>query len=1003
MRIGHQAVACATAFLLVACGGGGGLNPATSIPTSTTSGNNSNAGTPVPPGFTIGAPQAPTLDVAQPVAANNVTFATASSIPIGTSFGLLHSSLDFDPGHVSGAIDFSNDALIYQGPGTYELTIPGLNVDLTFGPNDTTKTTSTGATVSLAMGIGAYSVAGIWTYLDANSGVETLFVSGFQTPAASLPIEGTATYNGSGQAVGIVHTISNGLFRSGAISGNAALTADFPNNKLTGLLSNFTLLDENKNTSPWGTVNVSGTLNLGKITGTTSVASMPAGAFALASSATGFFSGELYGPGATEIGAVWSLSDGTNAVLGTVTAVGGPTPPPPLATPPAVVQDFMDFYESSSVTVASSPGIAVPAAAGIGNNTASRLIAYAGGPSLNGSTISYEPNGAAFPLTQTVVQISSAGVTVDSAANSAGATLTIGSSGANSSVTNFSLSLPTLGLNESIEATGQLGTAARGGVEGAFSVNVIGAVNFAALGNSYTSAGLWDASTASGQVDIGFFVLGYEAPLSAIPSTGTATYSGTGTAMGYVFVPGRISQNPPVVNGDASLTADFATGHITGMFTNMQTYDRSNPLQTNFIYSAPWNNVSVTADIAAGTSKFDGTVTAGAPPASSQYALKSGATGSINGGLYGPNAEDVGAVWSLTNGDNTGTAVGVVAAVNPAAATPPITLPQPETPPNVVQQFMSTPLLAPNVTAAPPTIAAPPPPSAGQNPAPSQVASAGGPTLNGNSSSGGPNLTFPVTESVVRISSSGLSADATATTGGATISVLGVGSSYPSMNLTIPAVGITAYVQLGSLASPTSGSSTGVYSASMAVASLSYTSFGIWAAANSDGTSPFAVGAFALGFETPAAAIPASGTANYSGTGNVIGNVYVAGKIGGTPAIVNGDASLMANFGTGQINGALTNMVVHDHANPSQPANVYAFPWNDVSVSASIAAGTAKFSGSTAAASQPVSPYALKSTATGSINGGFYGPNAENIGAVWTLSNGDGTGSALGVIGATKQ
>ena len=38
-----------------------------------------------------------------------------------------------------------------------------------------------------------------------------------------------------------------------------------------------------------------------------------------------------------------------------------------------------------------------------------------------------------------------------------------------------------------------------------------------------------------------------------------------------------------------------------------------------------------------------------------------------------------------------------------------------------------------------------------------------------------------------------------------------------------------------------------------------------------------------------------------------------------------------------------------------------------------------------------------------SINGGFYGPNAENLGAVWTLSNGDGTGVAMGGVGATKQ
>jgi hypothetical protein len=38
----------------------------------------------------------------------------------------------------------------------------------------------------------------------------------------------------------------------------------------------------------------------------------------------------------------------------------------------------------------------------------------------------------------------------------------------------------------------------------------------------------------------------------------------------------------------------------------------------------------------------------------------------------------------------------------------------------------------------------------------------------------------------------------------------------------------------------------------------------------------------------------------------------------------------------------------------------------------------------------------LSASATGHIDGAFYGPAAQNLGAVWSLS--DGTGSALGSV-----
>jgi hypothetical protein len=47
----------------------------------------------------------------------------------------------------------------------------------------------------------------------------------------------------------------------------------------------------------------------------------------------------------------------------------------------------------------------------------------------------------------------------------------------------------------------------------------------------------------------------------------------------------------------------------------------------------------------------------------------------------------------------------------------------------------------------------------------------------------------------------------------------------------------------------------------------------------------------------------------------------------------------------------------------------------------------------------------MSSAATGTFKGAFYGPNANELGAIWSLSEptSDGGKSALGVIGATHQ
>jgi hypothetical protein len=99
-----------------------------------------------------------------------------------------------------------------------------------------------------------------------------------------------------------------------------------------------------------------------------------------------------------------------------------------------------------------------------------------------------------------------------------------------------------------------------------------------------------------------------------------------------------------------------------------------------------------------------------------------------------------------------------------------------------------------------------------------------------------------------------------------------------------------------------------------------------------------------------------------------------------------GDATLQTNFGTGTITGSLTNMTANGA------------PWNSVSLAGTISGGQNYFSGTSGVSSAPAGPYSLSGSATGTFAGLFFGPNAQELGAVWTLF--DGTNAAAGTIGA---
>ena len=150
---------------------------------------------------------------------------------------------------------------------------------------------------------------------------------------------------------------------------------------------------------------------------------------------------------------------------------------------------------------------------------------------------------------------------------------------------------------------------------------------------------------------------------------------------------------------------------------------------------------------------------------------------------------------------------------------------------------------------------------------------------------------------------------------------------------------------------------------------------------------------YVFGYETPSSSMPTTGSATFSGSAQAsvfktIGtDIQVTGLDG---AGAYGNAAFSVNFASGQVGGAFTNMHYYD------PSTGKYLPWNDVTATANIATGTNRFSGGTAAASAPASVMSLSGSATGHIDGAFYGPSAQNLGAVWSLS--DGSGSAIGTV-----
>lgn len=281
------------------------------------------------------------------------------------------------------------------------------------------------------------------------------------------------------------------------------------------------------------------------------------------------------------------------------------------------------------------------------NITGVTALGYGGGTPTEaaGATPNFQssapPAGTVFALSQGAISVNS---------TSAGG-VNAGSGTATYQGSSLDLKIPSLSIN----ATGLRGDGTAKVQSDGSSVSVI------VTGLTYTLLGAWTYKAASGNNSIiGLAVAGYQTPAGSVPTTGTATYVGSGgqntgaTAggvIGSVVVPsGSGGLSAATLSGDVHLSVNFATQQANGTLSNMTAKDVLSGA------TSPWNNVTLTGNLSqtAGSANrgavITGTTQAQAAPSGATFGVSSGANGKLSGALFGPNANEAGAVWSVNDG-----------------------------------------------------------------------------------------------------------------------------------------------------------------------------------------------------------------------------------------------------------------------------------------------------------------------------------------------------------------
>ncbi len=175
----------------------------------------------------------------------------------------------------------------------------------------------------------------------------------------------------------------------------------------------------------------------------------------------------------------------------------------------------------------------------------------------------------------------------------------------------------------------------------------------------------------------------------------------------------------------------------------------------------------------------------------------------------------------------------------------------------------------------------------------------------------------------------------------------------------------------GTFGAPNASSS--LITQSIGAQTLNYAAYGVWA--SGDTATAGRAGTFSFGNLTPTASVPATGTATFNGTTIGVGGA----TSGSTVYALQGNAQIVANFATQSVTTNLTNLGTQ---------NIL----TNVTGSLPNLTGASTISGN--AYGGPIAGTGL----SGTINGNFYGSNAQETAGVWQATGGGN--SWIGSYGA---
>jgi hypothetical protein len=140
----------------------------------------------------------------------------------------------------------------------------------------------------------SYSAFGLWGVGDQAGGGVGGFAFGNLSPAASIPVTGSASFNGTVTGAGLANNTTY------ALRGDAQINANFASQSVTTKLTNLNTLN----------ISTTATGSLPDLTGSSAISGNAYSGTITGGGLTGTMTGNFYGPAAQETAGVWQASGG---------------------------------------------------------------------------------------------------------------------------------------------------------------------------------------------------------------------------------------------------------------------------------------------------------------------------------------------------------------------------------------------------------------------------------------------------------------------------------------------------------------------------------------------------------------------------------------------------------------------------------------------------------------------------------------------------------------------